>query len=197
MYRKRWQVETLLCQGPLAYAESVLHHHDCVRVVLPCWKFYSRKHQTDKGSEAWAKGCELVQIWTGLHLTMPYEPYRPISNQCFQILVICLEFIYFLSCTTITSISIMVCRNTILYIRSFPGTSTKSLQCGGNTDSNRYLSRYSLVFSEDCTKHQTLGQSIWKFHSSFKEIISHLLSPFASGKTDSHSLIYLIKPLTY
>ena len=41
--------------------------------------------------EAWAKGCELVQIWTGLHLTMPYEPYRPISNQYFQIFVIYLE----------------------------------------------------------------------------------------------------------
>ena len=53
--------------------------------------FYSRKHQTDKGPEAWAKGCELVQIWTGLHLTMPYEPYRPISNQYFQIFVIYLE----------------------------------------------------------------------------------------------------------
>ena len=74
------------------YVEFVLHHHDCVRVVLPCWNFYSRKHQTDKGPEAWAKGCELVQIWTGLHLTMPYEPYRPISNQCFQFFVIYLTF---------------------------------------------------------------------------------------------------------
>ena len=53
----------LTCQGPWAYVESFLHHHDCVRVVLPCWNFYSRKHQTDKGPEAWAKGCELVQIF--------------------------------------------------------------------------------------------------------------------------------------
>lgn len=60
-------------------------------MVLPCWNFYSRKHQTDKGPEAWAKGCEFVQIWTGVHLTMPYEPYRPISNQYFQIFVIYLE----------------------------------------------------------------------------------------------------------
>ena len=57
-------------------------------MVLPRWYLYSRKHQGDKGSASWQEGQKPIQIRAGVHLTLPSEPHKPLSNRCFQIFVI-------------------------------------------------------------------------------------------------------------
>ena len=60
-------------------------------LVLPRWHSYARKYQGHKGFEPRQKGQKLVQIWAGLHLTVPSEQQKPISNQYLQIFVIYLD----------------------------------------------------------------------------------------------------------
>ena len=60
-------------------------------LVLPRWHSYSRKYQGHKGFEPRQKDQKLVQIWAGLHFTVPSEQQKPISNQYLQIFVIYLD----------------------------------------------------------------------------------------------------------
>ena len=60
-------------------------------MVLPRWYLYSRKHQGDKGSASRQEGQKPIQIWARVHLAVPSEPHKPLSNQYFQIFVIYLE----------------------------------------------------------------------------------------------------------
>ena len=75
-------------QNSETYGQSICHCYDCICLVLPRWYSYSRKYQGDKGFEPRQKGQKLVQIWAGLHLTVPSEQQKPISNQYLQIFVI-------------------------------------------------------------------------------------------------------------
>lgn len=67
------QYRRLACQRSWTYVKSAIHHHDCLCMVLPRRNLYSRKHQTDKGLKAWKKGCQSVQVWTGLCLPVPRQ----------------------------------------------------------------------------------------------------------------------------
>ena len=70
---------------------SICHCYDCICLVLPRWHSYSRKYQGHKGFEPRQKDQKLVQIWAGLHFTVPSEQQKPISNQYLQIFVIYLD----------------------------------------------------------------------------------------------------------
>lgn len=102
---EQWlQYRRLTRQNPGTNGKSVLHHYDCICLVLPRWYLYQRKHQADQGSQAWKKGCKLVQIWTGIYITVPSEPHQPISDRYFQIFVIYLVQLHYFSHSTLNAL---------------------------------------------------------------------------------------------
>ena len=61
--------------------------------MLPRRYLYSRKYQGDKGSASWQEGQKPIQIRTGVHLAVPSEPQKPVSNRYLQIFVIYLGIV--------------------------------------------------------------------------------------------------------
>ena len=61
--------------------------------MLPRRYLYSRKYQGDIGSASWQEGQKPIQIRTGVHLAVPSEPQKPVSNRYLQIFVIYLGIV--------------------------------------------------------------------------------------------------------